>query len=316
MILRIGSRGHEVLLFQRSLIALGYDLPRWGVDGAYGHETDDAADAFARDAGLIKQDSQATEQLQVAAAHAASNASLAPTMPASVIDARALHDGRKRLRRRSWRDVTSITLHQTATCYLYPGASEDKTKRAIARVSAIGVHATVLRPGFSVFANDLIWEMPQAQYFNANGIGIEIDGRFCGVEGDLSLNSFWRPRDANGNLIEVEPMAEEPAQTKAALELIDYFVDLVASNGGQIRFLNAHRQTSAMRRSDPGEIPWKTIAIPAMQKHSLSFGGPDFFVKKSVLDRNGRQTISGPVSSAGPGRPIPRNWDPSATAVY
>ena len=45
------SRGHHVELLQESLLAMGYDLPRFGVDGVYGHETTAAATQFQIDAG-------------------------------------------------------------------------------------------------------------------------------------------------------------------------------------------------------------------------------------------------------------------------
>lgn len=312
--LKQGDRGDKVRDFQHAIMTAGYDLPRWGVDGAYGDETDGAAELFADREGIDKQEGEASDEL--IGRLLKSLALPPPNFPASMIDTRNKHPGRARLWRRGWSQVTGITLHQMAALYLRENPTEAQKQRAIERVSAIGVHGCVMRAGFSVLSNDPTWEMPQAQWFNRNDIGIEIEGWFCGVEGDTSPKSFWRPKDEQGNPLPRQPMAEAPGQTRAALELIDYLVDLVKSNGGRIQFLHAHRQTSATRRSDPGELLWKTIAIPAMEKHGLTFGGPEFFVKKSILDAQGRQTVSGPVSKSGPGYPIPRVWDPKATAEY
>jgi peptidoglycan hydrolase-like protein with peptidoglycan-binding domain len=47
-----GSSGAPVTLVQQALINLGYQLPRFGVDGQFGDETRRAVDAFQRDVGL------------------------------------------------------------------------------------------------------------------------------------------------------------------------------------------------------------------------------------------------------------------------
>ena len=40
-----GTKGEDVKAFQNNLLALGYDLPKWGADGIYGSETEAAAKA-------------------------------------------------------------------------------------------------------------------------------------------------------------------------------------------------------------------------------------------------------------------------------
>lgn len=313
MPLRSPDRGPVVTAFQEALIAAGYDLPRWGADGVYGDETDAAAELFADQNAIIKAPGISGDEL-IARVLAAGRVA-APGLPLGFIDARDLHPGASRLRRRGWGRINSITLHQTATCYVLPGATMGQVHTAVRRVAKIGVHAVVLRTGHAVLSNDVIWEVPQAQWFNTKGIGIELDGWFEGIEG--RPETLWQPEGHTRR-----PMAEEPAQTAAALALIDYFVELVGANGGQIKYLNAHRQTSATRVSDPGGMLWRTIAIPAMKKHGLTYGaeGQDpqtFYVRKSrgpggeLLDLGGA-----PGSIHGPGRPIPREWDPSATAKY
>jgi peptidoglycan hydrolase-like protein with peptidoglycan-binding domain len=51
-VLEIGSTGAPVTLVQQALVNLGYQLPRFGVDGLFGDETRRAVDAFQRDVGL------------------------------------------------------------------------------------------------------------------------------------------------------------------------------------------------------------------------------------------------------------------------
>lgn len=50
--LKRGSKGEYVTLLQTKLIQQGYSLPKWGADGSYGAETENAVKAFQRDHGL------------------------------------------------------------------------------------------------------------------------------------------------------------------------------------------------------------------------------------------------------------------------
>ena len=51
-VVETGSSGAAVTLVQQALVNLGYQLPRFGVDGEFGDETRRAVDAFQRDVGL------------------------------------------------------------------------------------------------------------------------------------------------------------------------------------------------------------------------------------------------------------------------
>lgn len=50
--LRKGMEGDEVKALQQQLIALGYDLGKWGADGDFGSATENAVKAFQKDNGL------------------------------------------------------------------------------------------------------------------------------------------------------------------------------------------------------------------------------------------------------------------------
>ena len=51
--LRKGDKGQDVRVLQNKLLALGYDLPKYGADGSYGAETTAAVMAFQADKGLV-----------------------------------------------------------------------------------------------------------------------------------------------------------------------------------------------------------------------------------------------------------------------
>lgn len=52
MYLKKGKRGNDVKIVQQLLISWGFDLGKWGADGAFGKATQDAVYAFQRGMGL------------------------------------------------------------------------------------------------------------------------------------------------------------------------------------------------------------------------------------------------------------------------
>lgn len=302
---------------QRALIALGYPLPRFGADGFMGDETRLAAWQFARDRSLTKADDFAsftlTPEIKLAIASAppvmvnvpkSTESRSAP--PACFIDRRST--GPKPYGRRAWKTITGITLHQTATCLLEDdgSVSPSEIQRAAERADNINVHLVCLRTGHVVWGADFDELLPQGNYFNAHDVGFEIDGHFAGVEGDLS--TYWRPASDPNR----QPLKLRPKQVESAMAAIDFVVAEVKRHGGQLLYIHAHRQTAASRTSDPGSEIWQQIALAAMERHGLSDGGDGFFVPHVSKAARG----SSVHSIAGPGRPIPREWDPRRTHAY
>ena len=62
-----------------------------------------------------------------------------------------------------------------------------------------------------------------------------------------------------------------------------------------MKFIHAHRQSSADRQSDPGSRIWQDAGIWAQQNLALSDGGKNFKVGTELK--------------------IPEAWDPSRTGV-
>ncbi len=59
-----GQRGEAVKRLQRALTALGYPLPRYGIDGIFGSETQAALDALRKGAGIAETGPCSWETLQ------------------------------------------------------------------------------------------------------------------------------------------------------------------------------------------------------------------------------------------------------------
>jgi antitoxin (DNA-binding transcriptional repressor) of toxin-antitoxin stability system len=277
MTLRPGSTGPRVLELQRSLVALGYQLPRWGADGQLGSETLTALALFLADHGrpVAEAPGEVTAaDLELVAGLVAARA----TPPAEVVDLRAGAARTWARGRRPWSAVTGICLHQTA-CVL---------GERPARWASIGAHVGVTRAGQVLWLHDFTAIVVHGHGFNGSTVGIECDGRYEGVEGDLS--TFWRPPGSTA-----QPQAPTPELIAAARAAIRWIVAEVARHGGQVARLVAHRQASADRRGDPGSALWRAVAMPMFEELGLDDGGPGYQI--------------------GTGLAIPEAWDPARRGV-
>lgn len=285
MILRKGDAGPAVLELQRRLLALGHELPRWGADGDLGEETFDALNEFLAghlDVDGVERDRvvSAAELALVDAVYEARQA--APARPAGYEDHTRAHPmpKPKACAYRGWMRVEGVGLHQTA-CVL---------GEAAARWYGVAVHFGITRKGRILHLNPIDWNVPHGNGLNGRTIGIEIDGHFAGVKGDLK--TYWRPKEDPTR----QPLALTAEQRAAARDLIRWLVAEVASHGGKLRRIHAHRQASADRRSDPGSEIWQEVALPMMAELGLNDGGPGWVT--------------------GGGFPIPAAWDISRGDRY
>lgn len=301
-----GEHGEHVTALQEALEALGYDLPRFGADGWMGDETLDGCLAFAldhgMDAALVGNNHVSDElvQLILASAAVAPPLAVAPGLPTDVHDFRVQHID-KMGGQRDWSEVTGITLHQTATCFLMAESNPDpdKLKRALSRVAKIKAHAVVLRCGHTALNAPITRRMAQAQrYFNKTDFGIEIDGWYGGVHDNP--RTFWKPKSRPDRT----PMELSQVQVAATRALCRWVVETVAHHGGEVRHVHAHRQTHSGKPSDPGQLLWQAVGVWCRDTLGLTYevaGG------ETVPAKNSRRGDC--WSTRGPGRPIPYEWD-------
>lgn len=174
---------------------------------------------------------------------------------------------------RPWHSITGICLHQTA-CVL--GERPE-------RYDTLGAHFGVMRSGRVIRVHDetrLVWH---GNRWNAGTIGIEIDGLYEGVEGDP--RTVW---DDPTTPVHEKGMPLSAPQVEATKQLVRWLVTRVQAQGGEIKVLVAHRQSSKDRRNDPGSALWKAVALPLMDELGLGDGGAGFEIG---------------------GYPIPEAWD-------
>jgi hypothetical protein len=207
---------------------------------------------------------------------------IARRAPGGYVDERATHPrpGLSRAQpRRPWSQITGITLHQTA------GLIGERT--AVWR--GVHAHLGVTRLGKIVHLYDFADRVNHGHNLNAADVGIEIDGHFCGVEGDL--RTYWRPAGDPHRM----PLTPTAAQIEAARIAVEFVIEAVAAEGGCVRFIHAHRQSSCMRQGDPGSAIWREVGLWAQQHLGLEDGGPGWTV--------------------GDGLPIPEAWDPRRVGI-
>ncbi len=191
-----------------------------------------------------------------------------------IVDRRKVANQKHVYGKRDWSKVTGICLHQTA-CVLGENPP---------RWDTVGCHVGVTRSGKVIWLHDFNKLVVHGNQWNSQTVGIEIDGMYEGVEGDIK--TFWRPKE-QPNLQPQRPTEEAMA---AVRDLIRFICQEVEKNGGHVRALVAHRQASENRRNDPGSAIWKRVALPMSEELNLNDGGPGF--KLST------------------GYPIPELWDP------
>jgi hypothetical protein len=292
--MKFGDHGIDVTAIQYQLICRGYDMPKYGPDGWFGSETARALEEYVEDNEdrfhLGEWEPEETEvpiEVLEALDHKAVPVN-EPYMSDLVLDYRSYTAERdkvkgRKYRSRNWKDVTGITLHQMACDFGSQGTSGSKLEKIRRRVTNIRVHACVLREGEAIISRPLELRLPQAQAFNSCDVGIEVEGYYAGVEGDPK--TFWKPKSQPNR----KPMKVTDKLTAAGRALILFIMEEVARHGGEIKYVHAHRQTSASRISDPGSALWEALGIWAQEEFGLSDGGPDYYLRN--------------------GRPIPKEWD-------
>lgn len=284
-----GFKGEKIKMLQRAILACGYALPRWGVDGDLGDETLRAAAMLLRDHGRIKDldpssisDTAFAYILELRDRMAVPN----PT-PVSFYDCR--HRATREVDRgpRPWSLVTRICLHQTA-CRMGENAP---------RYDGLGAHGAVTAGGKIFHEHDLNRIVWHGNGWNASSVGIELDGLFAGREDDPAtavdeaLRTTW---DDPSTKIRELPTRPTTAQVIAAQDYIRWIYCEVERHGGKIVDIVAHRQASKNRQNDPGQDVWQRVALPMREELGLG-------------DYNGKVV--------GSGYPIPECWDSNHKGV-
>lgn len=186
-------------------------------------------------------------------------------------------------------NVTGVTIHQTAIVYgvsaaQLRAAGGDRRLALARRALNVACHALAFRDGFFVASTPLSWYVQHGNGLNATTLGLEIDGLYSGLCDDPrttprreDLETTWGG----------EPCELTPAIVEAGRSALRWLVIEGRREGMPIGQIWAHRQSSAARRSDPGEELWQSVAEPVAAELGLRI---DY------------------AATLGSGRPIPVQW--------
>lgn len=194
-------------------------------------------------------------------------------------------------------DVTTIVVHQTAVEFgvssrAVDAAGGDVELARARRALDVACHAMAFRQGYYVAAHPLLAYVNHGNRFNATSLGLEIDGRYPGLEDDPSTAAREDLQTTWGG----DPSELTEATIKAARAALRWLVEEARAAGCPIQYVVAHRQSSDSRRSDPGQGIWREVVL----KYAVSELG--LIAKRESPWREGR--------------PIPVEWDPDGIGNY
>lgn len=204
-----------------------------------------------------------------------------PAPHTEVVDGRTLQ--------RDIQDIDTIVLHQTAVPHYgvtraqveRAGGDEDRAQRW--RALEIACHAMAYGEGWVCLAHRIRSYVHHGHRLNGRSLGLEVEGLYPGLAG----GDVWGG---------ATPTELTELTVAAARQAVLALVRDVRALGGEIRYIAAHRQSSADRRADPGEELWRRVAV--------EYATPELGLRRH------------PDWTIGDGLPLPAAWDPLASADY
>jgi len=279
------TTGPHVRRLQSDLLALGYDVGRYGADGWYGRATAAAVVELQQRLrltadGIVGSQTWAALDAALLGRESSPRPSLA-TSP-GILDRTVLHPHPPLYSaRRSPRDpatIRGVTLHQTA-CDLANRPS---------RWDTLNAHIGVTREGTVIVVNDPVDFIWHAQGLSHDTIGIEFEGNFRGVDGGDDSTAWNNPSGGGIHRLTAEQIA-------AAERLFRWLQRWFREHGVDWQVVRAHRQSSSSRRADPGEEIWSRIGL--------------LWIRRLGIPQD-------PSWVTGSGRPIPEDWGGAPGVSY
>jgi len=246
MMLKSGDSGKRVKALQETVLCVDANaLPKYGADGDLGGETLRAVARLLPGPGVDKTgviDHNTQQSLLNLVSGGVSTI-------AGWVDNRPIANAAQRKHLRAPNAEYDIVWHQ----------ADVEMGEKPTRYKDSSAHFFVTSGGLIIQLHDIEWLTHHAHALNEDTIGIEIEGMFAGVEGDLSNASWPQYHKVLGR----KPQSLTPQQIKAARDLALWIEAHVAARGGRLRDYYAHRQGSDMRDRDPGQLIWRNIVLPS-----------------------------------------------------
>jgi hypothetical protein len=184
------------------------------------------------------------------------------------------------------------TKQQDAAAAKVRGSKGEAVSGKHMRALNVASNITVFTTGVAVVANPLDYYVYHGNGFNLTDYSIEVEGTYPGIKGDKSTMAG-----------SATMMSLSQVTLDAIKEALSFLYEEGRKAGSPLEWINAHRQSSDSRRSDPGEEIWKEAV--------LGYAVPHLRLKV-------RNDLILPASNPknGPGRPIPTAWDPASSNRY
>jgi hypothetical protein len=172
---------------------------------------------------------------------------------AGIIDLTARTPRDKRKGTRAPGTVDALVLHQMACCY--------RPRDPLRRFLSITSHFAITHDGRILQLHPTAALLWASNGFNRRSVAVEFAGNFPNVRG-----RWWEGDRFGRNQV-------TQRQIDAGRRLVRHLVSTIG-----IRFVFAHRQSSASRENDPGPDLWYNVGQWAVSSAGLSDGGPGFKV--------------------------------------
>lgn len=171
--------------------------------------------------------------------------------------------------------VTAVCLHQTAVMMSHKSALRSQ------------YHSLIYPDGTAVLCHPATAYLWHARKANRFSVGVALVCCAAGVEGNP--RTLWRPKSEPSR----QATEATDAQLKTARAICGYYLRTLPN----LRNVIAHRQSSRMRRSDPGSRIWQHVALQVdlCPGATLARGLPlpsEWTGETKDLDYYGRRTIS------------------------
>lgn len=209
------------------------------------------------------------------------------TGPAPTIDLPGVefHDRRKTAMqahgpKREWKTRTRMMKSVTGQCWHQAGV--DLGER-VERYDSVGAHVCVTLARKVIWLHD--WDRLGmfANGWNDATVSIEVSGLFAGIDGDI--NTVWQRK---------APNVLTPELAATCRDVASWITVDANARGANVRVYVSHRQSSATRRSDPGQAIYRDVVLAGAAADGVK---------------------TAPTTVLGDGLPVPEAWDPAQVGV-
>lgn len=186
--------------------------------------------------------------------------------------------------------VDTICVHQTACVF---GPASDPARRHD-RAHDVPIHALAFRDGVLALPYPLTWRLNHGNEWNGRSLGIEIEGKYPGIGGEVP--PYREGAALDGHDVSEDPTVLDELTIETARRGIAELITRGRALGMPITRIVAHRQSSASRRADPGQAIWRHVVL----EYAVAVLG----------------LLEVPTEHVGDGSPIPPEWSPHGVGHY